>query len=123
MQRQYHLSMMADVTSATQPIDVVRVRGGVRSAANDQAAAEEPLEVRLHGRPFATIMRTPGADRELAAGFLLAERIITSADDLAAIEYCRDNPNVVEVSVIDDRALARAGDARRAVTSACGVCG
>src|SRR6516164_6253777 len=83
MQRQYHLSKMADVTSATQPIDVVRVRGGVRSAANDQAAAEEPLEVRLHGRPFATLMRTPGADRE----------------------------------------LARAGDARRAVTSACGVCG
>src|SRR6185295_15643307 len=56
----------------------------------DRAATEEPLEVRLHGRPFAVIMRTPGADRELAAGFLLAERVLTSPDDLGTLEYCTD---------------------------------
>jgi len=70
-------------------IDVIRVRAGHRTAATDRAAAEEPLEVRLHGRPFAVIMRTPGADRELAAGFLLSERVIGSADDLGAIEIGR----------------------------------
>jgi FdhD protein len=43
-------------------------------AAVDRVAVEEPLEVRVHGHPFAVIMRTPGADRELAAGFLFAER-------------------------------------------------
>ena len=42
----------------------------------DVAAAEEPLDVRLHGRSFAVIMRTPGEDRALAAGFLLSERVI-----------------------------------------------
>ena len=78
---------MADVLRS---VDVVRVRGVARAAEIDRAATEEPLEVRLHGQPFAVIMRTPGADRELTAGFLLSERVITSADDLGTIEYCTD---------------------------------
>jgi FdhD protein len=76
--------------SALRTVDVVRVRGGRRADDTDRAAVEEPLEVRLHGKPFAVIMRTPGADRELAAGFLLSERVIASADDLGTIEHCRD---------------------------------
>jgi FdhD protein len=78
------------VAAALKPVDVVRVRDGARIAVVDCAATEEPLEVRLHGRPFAVIMRTPGADRELAAGFLLAERVIRSADDLGTIAYCTE---------------------------------
>ena len=76
---------------ALRDVSVVRVRGEQRVADVDRAATEEPLEVRLHGKPFAVIMRTPGADRELAAGFLLAERVLKSADDLGTIEHCRDN--------------------------------
>ncbi len=78
---------MAD---AFRSVEVTRVRGGARTTASDRAATEEPLEVRLHGRAFAVIMRTPGADRELAAGFLLAERVLMSADDLGTIEYCTE---------------------------------
>src|ERR1700752_5138291 len=77
---------------ALKQVEVVRVREGGVSAGVDRAATEEPLEVRLHGRPFAVIMRTPGADRELAAGVLFAERVIRSADDLATIEYCTEDP-------------------------------
>ena len=36
-------------------------------------------------------MRTPGADRELAAGFLLAEGVIRNADDLGTIAHCTDD--------------------------------
>jgi FdhD protein len=75
---------------AFRPVDVTRVRGRARAPDIDRAATEEPLEIRLHGRAFAVIMRTPGADRELAAGFLFAERVLKSADDLGAIEYCTD---------------------------------
>ena len=50
-------------------VPVVRVRQGARVDALDRAAVEEPLEVRLHGRTFAVIMRTPGADRELLQDF------------------------------------------------------
>jgi FdhD protein len=83
------------VIDALKDFEIVRVRDGRRVPAVDRAAAEEPLEVRLHGRPFAVIMRTPGADRELTAGFLLAERVVKSADDLGTIEYCSNPANEV----------------------------
>src|SRR5947199_7082808 len=80
----------ARMEEAFRAVDVDRVRDGVREVGTDRAAMEEPLEIRLHGRPFAVIMRTPGADRELAAGFLLAERVLMTPDDLGTIEYCTD---------------------------------
>ena len=54
----------------------------------DYVAVEEPMEVRVNGASFAVIMRTPGADRDLAAGFLLAEDVIRGADEIGTIE-CR----------------------------------
>ena len=78
--------------NALKEIEIVRVCDGRQRPDVDRTAAEEPLEVRLHGRPFAVIMRTPGADLTLTAGFLLAERVLTSADDLATIEHCREQP-------------------------------
>ena len=104
----------------------------MRAAEPDVAAAEEPLEVRLHGEPFAVIMRTPGADRELAAGFLLAERVIAGADDLGTIAHCTDpaadHPeNVVDVTLTNGStaSIERLLAGRRQVTtnSSCGMCG
>lgn len=113
-------------------VDVIRVRGTEQLRVVDCAAAEEPLEVRLHGQSFAVVMRTPGADRELAAGFLFAERVLTGAGELGTIECCTDpaakHPeNVVNVTLVDgtpakiERILA----GRRQVTtnSSCGLCG
>jgi FdhD protein len=85
------------MSDAQRQVDVVRVRAGARTPDRDRAATEEPLEIRLHDRPFAVIMRTPGADRELAAGFLLAERVLKGTDDLGTIAHCTD-------PVGDDRA-------------------
>ncbi len=120
------------MSEALRSVEVVRVRGGARTSQRDCAAAEEPLEVRLHGRPFAVIMRTPGADCELAAGFLLSERVITCADDLGAIAHCTeptaDHPeNIVNVTLANgsSEAIDRLLAARRQVTttSSCGLCG
>jgi FdhD protein len=117
---------------AFRGVDVVRVRDGVRVADRDRAATEEPLEVRLHNRPFAVIMRTPGADRELAAGFLLAEGVLKSADDLGTIEYCTDPAADHPENIVNARLANRSPDAleellaeRRIVTtnSSCGLCG
>jgi FdhD protein len=131
---------------AMRGFDVVRVRAGRRLSEVDQAVTEEPLEVRLGGRSFAVIMRTPGADRELTAGFLLAERVIRSSDDLGTIEHCRETPAAAEVRLKPDATGAKAppenvinvtlvGNAletveqflaeRRQVTttSSCGLCG
>ena len=55
--------------------------GGEAEAA-DEIAVEEPLEIRVAGDTLAITMRTPGADRELALGFLLGEGVIASRDDV-----------------------------------------
>ena len=138
---------VAAESSPWRDVSIVRMKNGQAADAIDRAATEEPLEIRLHGQPFAVIMRTPGADRELAAGFLLAERVIRNADELGTIEYCmdrdpervalrqavtgppedRDNHNVVNVTLapgLDDR-VGGLLDGRRQVTtnSSCGLCG
>jgi FdhD protein len=120
------------MSEALRPVTVVRVRGGARAEEPDRAATEEPLEIRLHDRPFAVVMRTPGADPELAAGFLLSERVIAGAEDLGAIAHCTDaaadHPeNIVNVTLVNGSAAAidRLLAERRQVTtsSACGMCG
>jgi FdhD protein len=111
-------------------VPVTRI--GRPGALDDPAAVEEPLEIRLHGKPFAVIMRTPGDDRALAAGFLLSEGVISSVEDLGAVEHCR-HPQHPEVhNVVDVYLLGAAADtleerlaSRRQVltTSSCGMCG
>src|SRR5258707_2955762 len=76
------------MNDAFRGVEITRVSDAARTPGVDRAATEEPLEIRLHDRSFAVIMRTPGADPELAAGFLLAERVIHSADDLGTIKHC-----------------------------------
>ncbi|MBU8897276.1 formate dehydrogenase accessory sulfurtransferase FdhD [Corallococcus sp. M34] len=98
----------------------------------DRVAVEEPLEIRVSGDPVATTMRTPGNDRELAVGFLFAEGLLHSVDDLGGLAHC-GRPgeegwgNVLEVTpapgVLFD--VERLATTRRGTltTSACGVCG
>jgi FdhD protein len=80
--------------------------------------------VRLDGQPFAVTMRTPGADRALAAGFLFTEGIVAGAADIAGIT---EGVDVVDVAVTPARAAIVAAHrvARRQVTttSSCGMCG
>jgi FdhD protein len=113
-------------------VRVTRVGRRGTGGAEDLAAAEEPLEIRLHGKPFAVIMRTPGHDRELAAGFLLSESVIRSPDDLGAVEHCRHphHPqahNIVDVYLVGRAAKEMDGhlERRRNVltSSSCGLCG
>lgn len=113
-------------------LSVRRVTAGVGADTRDQVAVEEPLEIRLHDRPFVVIMRTPGDDRELAAGFLLAEGIISRGDELGAVEHCRhpDYPDTHNVVNVFFRAAARAridqllAERRNVVAnSSCGICG
>src|SRR3954452_23909137 len=84
----------------------------------DRVAVEEPLEIRVDGRPLAVTMRTPGHDAELALGFLFGEGLIDGPreggppDDLAG--------NTIDVA----GPLARDPAARSSyTTSSCGVCG
>jgi FdhD protein len=65
--------------------------GGIRES-EDRVAAEEPLEIRAGGRPLAVVMRTPGDDAALAAGFLLTEGLIRGPEDIESVRHCTDVP-------------------------------
>ena len=115
----------------SMPGDVVRVhvlKTGAHDTTStlDSVAAEVPLEVRLHGEPFSVIMRTPGADLDLTAGFLLSEGVVRAAADIARIEDGRE-PDVVDVALSPLRATILPellGQRRQvAMNSSCGMCG
>jgi FdhD protein len=116
----------------TREVPVVRITSDATARQVDLAAVEEPLEVRLHDRPFAVVMRTPGADRALAAGFLLSEGVVAGAHELGAVEHCRhprhpEVHNVVNAFLLGEarqRLDERLAGRRHVTTSAaCGMCG
>ena len=101
----------------------------------DSLATEEPMEIRLVSgdarQTVAVTMRTPGADFELAAGFLYGEGIVSSPEDVKKISYCVDPDldaeqqyNIVNVELRGDRDYdLRSLERHFYTTSACGVCG
>ena len=111
----------------------VKVRPGHRAELPDHVVTEEPLEIRLAGpgqdaEPVVVTMRTPGADFDLAAGFVFTEKL-ADPRDIATVSYCdavRDDPELRynTVTVRLRSALAVTGLARRfGATASCGVCG
>jgi FdhD protein len=115
------------MNAEVRAVDIIRVGRESAGPVSDVSAAEEPLELRLDGQPFVVTMRTPGADGDLAAGFLLSENIVRHAADIAAMRHCALNANILYVTLAGDatRRAAAAMQGRRHVTatSACGVCG
>jgi len=91
----------------------------------DLVAVEEPLEIRVEGQSVAVVMRTPGADRELAAGFLLTEGVIKSARDLFDVTTCvGSDGNVVDAALANPSAFDVGKFSRHVFTSSsCGICG
>lgn len=123
---------MKKATESPGVREVSVIRRGHSAPERDCVAVEEPMEVRVNGASFAVIMRTPGADRDLAAGFLLAEDVIHSADEIGTIEYCADvtdegRDNTINVTVTGaavDRLGSRLGERRQVMmTASCGLCG
>ncbi|MER7169852.1 formate dehydrogenase accessory sulfurtransferase FdhD [Streptomyces mesophilus] len=110
---------------------VIRVRGGQISARPDTLVAEEPLEIRLNGKPLAITMRTPGDDFALAAGFLVSEGVLGAAEELQSIVYCAgatadgtNTYNVVDVKTAPDVVIPDITLERNVyTTSSCGLCG
>ncbi|TNY37399.1 formate dehydrogenase accessory sulfurtransferase FdhD [Thermomonospora catenispora] len=92
----------------------------------DTLAVEEPLEIRVDGRPLTMTMRTPGDDFDLVTGFLAAEGVIAGPGDVRTMRYCADaaEQNVLDVTLAEGVAPPDALAARAfQTTSACGVCG
>jgi FdhD protein len=112
---------------------VLAVSDAASRRRRDRLAAEEPLEIRASGPgqeavPVAVTMRTPGDDFALAAGFLFAEGLVASADEIETIRYCADVPAAEQQFNVLTVELRRPFDAASLqrnffATSSCGVCG
>src|SRR5579885_872769 len=101
---------------------IVRVPvDGEPAGAPDDLAVEAPLVLGLGGEPIATLMRTPGHDLELAAGWLVVESGVRAPDDVVRLRACRDDgTDRVHITLSDG---VRPPRPRAFVTSAaCGVC-
>jgi FdhD protein len=126
--RPFSPSIVKERNQLTRRVAVVHVGASCRSGASDRAVVEEPLQIRLDGVAFAVVMRTPGADRDLTAGFLFAERVIRSREDVAELRVRGGPPAGEAHNIVDVRLSASApkpAAAPRRVTSnaSCGVCG
>lgn len=113
-------------------------RGEPAQTGVDRIAVEEPLEIRIQGSPYAVLLRTPGSERELVAGFLASEGILGGAEDLAAISQCPvveipgdDDPEAIantaanywNVALAEGVAFEQERRKSSTVGSTCGLCG
>ncbi len=103
----------------------------------DALTVEEPFELRVDGQSLAVIMRTPGNDRELAAGFLLSEGVIARPEEIITLEEAVDADGLPLANVLNvtlrPRGLSAQGSALQAqpttferhfaVSASCGLCG
>jgi FdhD protein len=101
---------------------IVRMPVGAEPASRpDDLVVESPLVLGLDGAAIATLMRTPGHDLELAAGWLVVESGVGHAEDIHTLTACReDDTDRVHIAL---REGVRPPRPRAFVTSAaCGVC-
>jgi FdhD protein len=98
--------------SAAQPLDLI---------------AEEPLAIRVQGRPYVVVMRTPGDEKAHAAGLCLAEGLVDAPEDITALAYCDgEDTHTVTVTLAPERLAVyqRFADRRTYISqTSCGICG
>ena len=110
---------------------VLRIDADRSVSRPDTLVVEEPLEIRVAGRPLVVTMRTPGDDMDLTAGFLVSEGVVSTGPHVRAMRYCAgatdegvNTYNVLDVELDPtvpppDPSLERSFY----TTSSCGLCG
>ncbi|AWN15925.1 formate dehydrogenase accessory sulfurtransferase FdhD [Salinisphaera sp. LB1] len=114
----------AAATSARERVEIASYRDGGWRTIDDTLAVERALEIHVAGAEPLITMRTPGHDRELAAGLLHGEGVVQTVDDIVYLRHSPDEPDVIR-AMLKPAARARLDRIERntLATSACGVCG
>ena len=116
---------------------ITRWTGAEPTKVKDELVVEEPLEIRVGQQSLIVVMRTPGHDFELAAGFLYTESLITSGDDIEIIAYCDEDvaetqdaglsslQNIINVQLTEELDLDTQSGWQRNfhANASCGLCG
>jgi FdhD protein len=125
--------MQADESPLVRRYSIKRVKQGEPERIIDTVATEEPLEMRVTywfkdtqlSQSLAVTMRTPGHDRELAAGFLLSEGIIRNGSDIVSLREIGPSPSNEIVAELARNVDFENWRVMRSsfVSSSCGICG
>lgn len=106
---------------------ISRFSSGASESIDIQMIMEEPLSIRVDGKPYSVVMRTPGDERAHVAGFSLAEGLIDQVDDIETLGFCtEEGVNVGTLTLMDSRRqtvlelLERKGFISQ---TSCGICG
>jgi FdhD protein len=117
------------LAKSTRPVSLARLEGAAApEQREDSLAAEEPLEIRVGGHSVAVVMRTPGHDRELVAGFLVTEGMVKRREEVLDMIYCRNDggkpeENILDVVLAPGATVDLARLTRHVFTSSsCGIC-
>ena len=100
---------------------VHRINAGGMSRRPDDLVVEAPLELHLDDTTLAVLMRTPGHDTELAAGWLLVESGTSAPEHIRQLRGCwKNETDAIEITLAAGVEPPRP---RSFVTgAACGVC-
>lgn len=114
----------SDPAAARERVSIVSYCEDAWRTTDDTLAVERALEIHVAGAEPLITMRTPGHDRELAAGLLHGEGVVRSVDDIVYLRHTPDEPDVIR-AMLKPAARARLDRIERntLATSACGVCG
>jgi FdhD protein len=109
-----------------ETVKIVEVADSKEEAVDGNVVLEEPMQIIADGVEVATIMRTPGNDKELAVGFMFSEGLIKHINDVQMISAKSDDnvdsSNTVNLKLksgVKFTAAQRAYEVR----SSCGICG
>jgi FdhD protein len=95
--------------------------GNAAATSERSIIVESALVISVNGSSDFTIMRTPGNDRELAAGFLLTEGMVESVNEILMLKECPQAPNTIRTETSNPQ--AESINRNLVVNSSCGLCG
>lgn len=107
----------------SQSYQIWKYSAGELSKVSDSVAREEPLQITVDGTPVAVVMRTPGCDADLVAGFLITEGLVDSTAEIRRIDLEQKKNHALaflaDEVVLDHEKLSR----NLFSASSCGICG
>jgi len=113
--------------NTTTPHQIIHWDRTSNTTMNKDLLGEEPLSIRIQGNPYSVVMRTPGNEIELVAGFCLTEGIVDTPADFQSLAFCDgDDTNTVAVTLVPSRRalISEILDRRGYISqTSCGLCG
>lgn len=113
--------------NTTTPHQIIHWDRTSNTTMNKELLGEEPLSIRVQGNPYSVVMRTPGNEIELVAGFCLTEGIIDTPADFKSLAFCDgEDTNTVAVTLVPSRRalISEILDRRGFISqTSCGLCG